>query len=262
VTAAQISRLVGLGSARWVDRRLSRRAVDAQAELGLRLFERGLGDTELRNRLVQLDDCVADSERSRASTRKSDVERRGLLIRLAAPYCNRPPPAGLEREHSRALAALAAGQEAHRRASQEQARLLPADNAQRRRLATGVAVLAVGALVAGWLVVDWFRDDRHPSILIGEWMGKTEWVITFTTRFEFARDGRVFWHQDFGAIAPAIEGTGTWRVQSAAGTRYTLEVVDALRPDETWGWVIVFNGDDEFTITGYDDMPITVHRQK
>jgi hypothetical protein len=261
VTASQIGRLIGLGSARWDDHRLARKAVDAQAEFGLRLFEGGLGDEELRSRLVQLDEQITGLEWTKASTREVEAERRGVLVRLAEPYLNASPPAGMELEYERARAALLAEQQAHERAARERAGLLPGDDLQRRRLAIGAAVILLGVLLLGWLVCggSWssgMGDDEHSSRLVGEWSGTTKGATTFTTRLEFEPDGRVLWHQD------SEEGAGTWRVKRVDGVRYTLEVLNDVQPDRKWAWVMAFNGDDEFTITGFDTVPITVQRQK
>lgn len=106
----------------------------------------------------------------------------------------------------------------------------------------------------------------HPARLHGKWAGDTEYFVTFNTAFEFQSNGRVFWKQTFpeaafGVKLPPVEGSGTWTVTRVEGDRYTLTMVNDLSPGEKHGWVIVFNGKDEFTVTGFDDMPITVKRK-
>lgn len=262
VTAAQLHRLSRLGRARWQNHRLSRRAVDLQAEFGQRLRESGLGASELHNRLKELDEQIAGMEWTRASSREAEAERRGLLVRLAAPFLDGAAPAGMEAEHAQACEAIRAERAAHQRALQERAGLLPEDATQRRRLAIGVAALLGGLLVALWAVLAGREDHEHPSRLLGTWEGQTAWIITFTTRFEFQEDGRVSWHQDFGDVAPDKSGSGAWRVEHVEGDRYALEIKYDDDPDPTRPWNIVFQGEDEFTVTGFDDIPITVQRRQ
>ena len=187
------------------------------------------------------------------------------MPQLALPYLEQPAPSGLETEHAAALAAREAELASHEEVEQSQHALLPADQSSRRRVLIGAGVLVVLLILSGSVLlavagrVLGIGGGDHPPILIGKWKGSTTFFLNFTTEFDFQRDGRVFWYQDFGDFGDN-RGAGTWEVTRVEGDRYTIEMHNDLDPDEAWGWVIEFNGDHEFTITGYDDMPITVQR--
>jgi len=106
------------------------------------------------------------------------------------------------------------------------------------------------------------KSAESSDRMTGKWSGDTAvYGYKFTTGFDFKPYGRVFWKQkgDFGLDN---DGGGSYTVKRIEGERYTLRMVNDLSPDESFGWVIIFKDADTFTITGFDDMPITVKRVK
>lgn len=266
-TTEQLTRLVGFGSSRLKEQRLRREAGAALAVLGERLNQQGLGDSSIREQIARLHDEIEGAKLAKSSTRQQETQRRRLCAQLAEPFLLQPAPSGLETEHAAAMAAREAERATHDEVEQSQHALLPDNQSSRRRVLIGAAVLVVFLFVSGSVFlavagrVLGIGGGAHPSILLGEWKGTSDLIfgLKFTTEFDFHRNGRVFWYQDFGDLGDN-RGAGTWKVTRVEGDRYTIEMHNDLDPDEAWGWVIEFDGNDEFTITGYDDMPITVQR--
>jgi hypothetical protein len=159
--------------------------------------------------------------------------------------------------------------------------VLPADRSGRWRLAAGFGAVALlfslmcctcTVPVGGWFLFrhsragDSFDSDKdHPAKIVGKWKGKTSaGIVSCVTTFDFQKNGRVFWNQDFGKDFEDLfnEGSGNWRVERVEGDRYTLQYVPDSEPDRTYGWILVFKGEDKFTITEFADAAITVTRQK
>src|SRR5207249_1931073 len=68
-----------------------------------------VGDASLRGQIDTLNERLLSLEASMGDTRTVQAERRGLLLRLAAPFLvQEKPPAGAESEHGKARAAQAA----------------------------------------------------------------------------------------------------------------------------------------------------------
>jgi hypothetical protein len=266
-TTEQVTRLVGFGSNRLKEQRLRRAAGAALAAFGERLYDVGLGDSSVRAAIARIDEEIPGLKLTKSSTHDHETQRRRLCAQLAEPFLDQPSPAGLETQQASAIAARDAEQSSHRDVEESQHALLPADPSVRRRVLIGAAVLAVLLLVGGIVVLSIAGrvlglggGGDHPSILLGEWKGAGTYLfLDFTTEFDFRSNGRVFWYQDLGDLG-GNRGAGTWEVTRVEGDRYTIEMHNDLDPDEAWGWVVEFNGRDEFTISGFDDIPITVQR--
>jgi len=70
---------------------------EARLALGRRMYEVGLGDEAMRNRITTLEDRFKSIKAAKGSTRTLDLEKKGLLIRLAVPTPNlETAPPGLE----------------------------------------------------------------------------------------------------------------------------------------------------------------------
>lgn len=111
--------------------------------------------------------------------------------------------------------------------------------------------------------------------LHGKWSGITKVeqfgvTMQLDAKFEFKPDGRVFWHEKAALVndqnAPvfetAVEGSGTYTITRIEDDRFTLKLSNDLDPDRTFGWVITFKGQDQITVTGFEDVPVTVQRKK
>lgn len=117
--------------------------------------------------------------------------------------------------------------------------------------------------------------------LHGKWSGVTtisQYGVTLklTVTFDFKPDGRVFWKEKIEvvtqipggneaeafSIQDSSEGSGTYKITRIEGDRFTLKLTNDLDPDRTFGWVVVFKGQDQITVTGFEDVPVTVQRKK
>jgi hypothetical protein len=115
----------------------------------------------------------------------------------------------------------------------------------------------------------------------GKWSGVTKAEMSGVTGkiavdFEFKPDGRVFWKEKIrietgipggnkeGPVVfeDAGEGSGTYTVTRVEGDRFTLKLTNDLEPGRSFGWVVVFKGPDQITVTGFEDVPVTVQRKK
>ena len=128
-------------------RSLRRSALEAQAVLGQRLHQLKVGDEQLRGQVDTLNERLLSLEATLGKTRAAKAERRGLLLRLAAPVlAQERAPAGAESEHARARAAQAALL-SYQEGRAARAFRLPWRGLFWRRVALGWAVLGCLALL-------------------------------------------------------------------------------------------------------------------
>jgi hypothetical protein len=285
LTADQFRRALGLGRSYWQKRLQERQTEEAESRLGQRLYEAGWGDAALRTQAEQLQQKVLNLKAAKKSTRGTEVELRGIYLRLAEAVLDAPPPLQAAEEHSQAVAERKKLRQRQEEVTHYRAVLLPADRSSRLRVAAGVAVLCIGVVlflnVAGPYVG--FGPDLGPraSELVDTWTGKLGFAIggietgaSYT--LEFRRDGRVKWQTImtdnmgmFDAAKKAIQGsdeeigTGSWSVERVEDDTLFVRVIDDLSPGEedAYGWRIKFADSDHVTIAGFDDMPVKFTRE-
>jgi hypothetical protein len=286
LTAEQFSRAFGLGRSYWLKRLQERQAEEAEARLGQRLYDAGWGDAALRTQAEQLQQKILNLKAAKKSSRGAEVELRGVYLRLAEAVLDAPPPAQAAAEHSQAMAEREKLRQRQEEVAQQRAVLLPADRSSRLRVASGVAVLAIGLLlvltIAGPYVGMGPNLGPRASELVDTWTGKLELnMMGMKTgsdyTLEFRRDGRVKWQtvmtDNMGIVEAGQKmwqgtgeddgGTGSWRVERVEDDTLFVHIVNDLNPSEAdaVGWRIKFADDDHFTITGFDDMPVKFARQ-
>jgi hypothetical protein len=131
----------------WRLRSLRRKALDARVVLGQRLHEQKAGDAKLRGEIDVLNERILGQETTLGLTKPLKAERRGLLMRLAAPVLAlETAPAGVEAEHRKARASQTALLTYQERRVTQAARQ-PPPRVRWRRLGIGYGVLGVVAAV-------------------------------------------------------------------------------------------------------------------
>ena len=128
----------------------------SQERLGRRMAHYDLGEASLRQRLAAIEDELKQLAVARQAERSLFVERRGLLLALAAAAMRSDSPlrAEIEADRSCALADQQALREHRQRAAEALAALRLPDRLAQRRLALGCAAIG-GLLVVLLLVLRW-----------------------------------------------------------------------------------------------------------
>ena len=124
-------------------KRLTRQLQAASESLGVGLYAAGQGDASLRKQLDDLAERRKSVAAARGPTKLLDAERRGLYIRLAAPFVSKADTVENETAEQRQAAAIhaeLAAQSAMK--ARQRCELFPADRPTRRRVALGYAALA------------------------------------------------------------------------------------------------------------------------
>jgi S1-C subfamily serine protease len=111
------------------------------------LHQMNMGDEQLRGQIDTLNERILSLEATMGNTRTAKAERRGLLLRLAAPIlAEETAPGGAENEHRKAREAQAALLNYQEERAARSAR--PSSRSIRwRRIAVGYAVLGCAALL-------------------------------------------------------------------------------------------------------------------
>ncbi len=132
--------------------------------------------------------------------------------------------------------------------------------------AAGVVAL-LAFCCCGGVMIYWFSGGggEHPARLVGTWKGGGKFMmVEATATLEFRSNGRVEIERHYGGLG-ALSGGGTasanWAVEQVDGEKYVLKVVPDTDPENPIGWSITFDGDDKFSIVGFDDMAYTFERQ-
>jgi tetratricopeptide (TPR) repeat protein len=161
-SAGQVGRLFRAGRNKLVERRLRNAEQSALATLGEQLHKAGVGDPDIRAKLSAINEKIVSLVSAKASTRQAAAEQAQLRMSLAEPFLTKPPRAGMEVEHDKAVAARQALQEQLRASAQARASLLPSTGRERVRVVVGLSVALVLVAVALAIV---FRpgDGGGPS---------------------------------------------------------------------------------------------------
>lgn len=275
VTIGHVKGLVRRGMGARQGQQLHQKTLDAQAVLGRRLYEAGLGDAELRAQLDQIEERLRNLQAAKAATGTLEAERKGLYVRLAEPYLGQSAPPGLEKEHAAAVSAQA--QSHTHRQTQTPIELVPADKDKRLRVALGCGAVALAGgvvsfcLVAAVGLVMWKGVGGNPrgpgsAKLVGTWEAKEKvpFVGLVTDTYEFRQDGGLSWKQK-NEFATESD-TAKWKVDRVEGNRYFLRIVWDSEPDRVKGMTVVFEDNDRFTmgegeVMGFSQKA-TYHRKK
>lgn len=145
-----LGRLLAFGRSGYEQRRLSQELLESQETLGRKMELAGLGDAALRAQLAQLVERRKSVEAAQGPVKVLDAERRGLHLRLAAPYLQSAAPPGLELEHRRLLELQQELQATSMRLGQQRTSLLPEERRDRMRILVGGGALAALLLVGFW----------------------------------------------------------------------------------------------------------------
>ena len=150
---SQAARAFGYRGCKRREANLGRLAKSAQLDLGSALVKRELGDPQLRRQLVAVEDSLRIIRESKGSATKAIHEREDLLQRLSDPWMRAAtPPAGLEAEHRKALAARQAWEQQQQTRARARAALFPTARAERMRIWAGCGLMAA-LLVTGILLL-------------------------------------------------------------------------------------------------------------
>jgi hypothetical protein len=108
----------------------------------------------------------------------------------------------------------------------------------------------------------WMMSRGAEGRLIGKWNGSgTLMFMNATATIEFRSNGRVDFSRSYDVMPGAGgSGSGDWSVEEVEGDRIALKVAADVDPENPVGWVIFFDGNDKFTIAGFDDMEYTFTR--
>jgi hypothetical protein len=163
-TWEQTLRLVRYVQGMWRRHSLNRASLDAQRNLGQKLYEAGVGNPRLRSQIASQDGKIRQAEAAQQSTGALKGEREQIVLQLAgSALAQVKPVAGAEADHAKAMEAEAALRNHAEVMTSAKAGLWPKDKTTWRRTLTGfvtvgsVCVLlmplmcgrSVGALLSG-----------------------------------------------------------------------------------------------------------------
>jgi len=155
-TWAQTARLISYGKGMWRRHSLSHAVSCDQHDLGQRMYEAAVGDSELRARIAAIDEKTC-SDRAQGSNKAAKAERRNLILRLAASaLAQQAPPAGADAEYDKVRQTQTDVQDHLHTMSNAMRALAPKGGVGWRRILLGYA--AIGCLLILPLV--YARRDR------------------------------------------------------------------------------------------------------
>ncbi|HEV3006068.1 MAG TPA: hypothetical protein VGX78_16485, partial [Pirellulales bacterium] len=147
-TATHVGALIAFGQARWRARTLERKAFEANVDLGRRLAELGIGDTEQRERLARCRESIRDLHARGAKTRRVAAGLEAEEARLAQFELERgAPPEGAEADYVAAFSARQACRHQQDKVAISRAAIRPINRGTSIRL--GIGYFAICVLLIG-----------------------------------------------------------------------------------------------------------------